>query len=88
MMAANQLLALGIISVALAFLAVNVQALKTQRYQMEQAVIVNRLAKEASQEIRDGQNQVILTRADYTALGTKAGVQVKQGAKVILEVRP
>lgn len=88
MMAANQLLALGIISVALAFLAVNVQALKTQRYQMEQAVIVNRLAKEASQEIRDGQNQVILTRAGYTALGTKAGVQVKQGAKVILEVRP
>ena len=86
-MAVNQLVALAIMTLALSGVAVNVQAMKIQRQRMDQEVQINRLAKEASQEVREGQEQVTLQRAGFQAVANHSQVQVLRGKQLVLEVK-
>lgn len=81
-------MALGVLSLAVGFLLINVQAIHRQRTAMEHFLTVSRLAKEASQRVANGQSSARVSRDGYTAQANRQRVTVKQGNQLVLEVVP
>lgn len=88
LLAADNLIALAIIALALSFLAVNNAAIRLQQRQMEQDLLAARLAKEASFRVALGQRRATISRQGYMAVATPQRVVVRNKEKQILEVRP
>lgn len=81
---ASNLLALGIISLAIAFFLVNYQCYRSQRVEMDEQLEAARLCQEAADEVSIKGGSVQLHRHNLVVNGNEQKIVVKKGRREVI----